>query len=54
VKRPDAAAQARINQALLAVFIELDVDPNEVESMTIDPQGLTFTTSVTMRVAVIP
>jgi hypothetical protein len=54
MKLPDKDARDRINQALLAVFIELEVDPSDVMSTTITPHGISFTLEVPMRVEIHP
>jgi hypothetical protein len=51
VKYPDGEAQARIRMALNKVFLELDVDPNDVDSMLVGVDGITFTLTVPMPVA---
>jgi len=51
MRQPDAAARRRIEMALAKVFLELEVDPNDVVAMTVGPHGFTFTLEVPMRVA---
>lgn len=50
VKQPNEEARRRIDLLLSKVFLELDVDPNDVVAMTVSPEGFTFTIEVPMRV----